>query len=64
MQNELFVRFPIAGSVFNCFKNSNRGLPDEFKQRRKRKAPTPDTADLPAPLQQPTSYDEKGIVSS
>ena len=68
LQNELYVRYPISGSVYECFKNSNRGMPEEFRLR-KRKTPaaatttaaTPETEPEPVPPQKlPETYEALG----
>lgn len=61
LQVELFVRYPLGGSVYDCFKNTNRGLGEEYRMR-KRKAPSEESSAPPAQRPElPDTYEALGM---
>jgi hypothetical protein len=37
IKDELFVRTPLSGTLYEAYKNANRGLPEEMRMRKGRR---------------------------
>lgn len=62
------MRRPLAGTLYEAFKNTNRNLPDEFKLRQRKKAVALTTVPVsipsdPTPILE-TDYNRKGKYCS
>ena len=71
-QNHLFIRSPVGGTLYECFKNRNRKLPaaqaarqPAQKRSAPESAPVPDTANesepcTEEPVEKATRYEDLG----